>query len=100
MTATARCLYLFAGVGAVEFGGGAAEDMAGGVATTLATNKVLSREKLWQDLLNANKDFVIAASSLDSDAKRGIALNHAYSVLMAMEETDEDGKNVRLVMIR
>ena len=71
----------------------------------LALNKELSREKLWQDLLNANKDFVIAASSLSpygshSDAMRGIALKHAYSVLSAMEETDEDGKNVRLVMIR
>jgi hypothetical protein len=79
--------------------------MTGGVTTTLATNKVLSREKLWQDLLNANKDFVIAAASLspygsDADAKRGIALNHAYSVLKATEETDEDGKKVRLVMIR
>lgn len=87
------------------FPGEAVEDMTGGVTTTLATNKVLSREKLWQDLLNANKDFVIAASSLspygsDSDAKRGLALNHAYSVLRATEETDEDGKNVRLVMIR
>jgi len=87
------------------FPGEAVEDMTGGVTTTLATNKVLSREKLWQDLLNVNKDFVIAASSLssygsDSDAKRGIALNHAYSVLKATEETDEDGKKVRLVMIR
>jgi hypothetical protein len=87
------------------FPGEAVEDMTGGVTTTLATNKVLSREKLWQDLLNANKDFVIAASSLssygsDSDAKRGIALGHAYSVLKATEETDEDGKKVRLVMIR
>jgi hypothetical protein len=71
----------------------------------LALNKELSREKLWQDLLNANKDFVIAASSLspygsDSDAKGGIALKHAYSVLSATEETDEDRKNVRLVIIR
>jgi hypothetical protein len=87
------------------FPGEAVEDMTGGVTTTLATNKVLSREKLWQDLLNANKDFVIAASSLspygsDADAKRGIALNHAYSVLKATEETDEDGNKVRLVMIR
>jgi hypothetical protein len=84
--------------------GEAVEDMTGGVTTSLATNKVLSREKLWQELCQANKDLVFAASSPwlgpDMKATRGLALNHAYSVLRATEESDEDGKKVRLVLIR
>jgi hypothetical protein len=84
--------------------GEAVEDMTGGVITTLATNKILSRDKLWQDLLNVNKDFVIAAAALsplgsDADAKSGLALQHWYSVLRATEESDEDGNKARLVLI-
>src|SRR5207247_2471657 len=32
--------------------------------------------------------------------KGGLALGHAYSILRATEEVDEDGKKVRLVLIR
>jgi hypothetical protein len=85
--------------------GEAAEDMTGGVTTTLATNKILSREKLWQDLLNVNKDLLIAATASppfgsDADAKSGLALQHGYSVLRATDESDEDGNKVRLVLIK
>jgi hypothetical protein len=81
------------------------EDMTGGVTTTIRLNRVLSKDKLWKDLLNVKKDFIFAASSPsyygdDSAARQGIALGHAYSVLKAVEEVGEDDKKVRLVLIR
>ncbi|OCL06143.1 cysteine proteinase, partial [Glonium stellatum] len=84
--------------------GEAVEDMTGGVTTNIMTNKILSKERLWKELLNVNKQFIFAASSPslgpDNEARRGLALSHAYSVLKAVEEEDEDGKKVRLVLIR
>ena len=86
------------------FSGEAVEDMTGGVTTNIMTNKILSKERLWKELLNVNKQFIFAASSPslgpDSEARRGLALGHAYSVLMAVEEEDEKGDKVRLVLIR
>jgi hypothetical protein len=43
--------------------GEAVEDMTGGVTTTLLSNRVLSKDTLWQELLNVNKEFIFAASS-------------------------------------
>ena len=86
------------------FSGEAVEDMTGGVTTNIMTNKILSKERLWKELLNVNKQFIFAASSPslgpDSEARRGLALGHAYSVLKAVEEEDEKGDKVRLVLIR
>jgi hypothetical protein len=83
--------------------GNAVEDMTGGVTVRLLTNKVLNRERLWQELVN-NKDFVFAASSpwLESKAEgmKGLTLNHSYSIVRATEESDEDGKRLKLVLIR
>jgi len=84
--------------------GEAVEDMTGGVTTTLYTNRILSKDKLWQELLNVNKEFIFAASSpswgRDRSARQGVALNHAYSILKAVEVVGEDDKKVRLVLIR
>lgn len=84
--------------------GEAVEDMTGGVTTNIMTNKILSKERLWKELLNVNKQFIFAASSPslgpDSEARRGLALNHAYSILKAVEEEDEKGNKVRLLLIR
>ncbi|KAK0732675.1 hypothetical protein B0T21DRAFT_369452 [Apiosordaria backusii] len=55
--------------------GEAVEDMTGGVTTTVASNRVLKKDKLWKELVNADGEF-------------------------ATEEVDEDGKKVRLVKIR
>lgn len=91
---------------AIEGGisGEAVEDMTGGVTTNIMTNKILSKERLWKELLNVNKQFIFAASSpwlgSDSEARRGLALSHAYSILKAVEEEDEEGNKVRLVLIR
>jgi len=80
------------------------EDLTGGVTTTITLNKVLDQEKLWQQLLQANKEFVFALASPTKDtyakAIEGITLNHAYAILRATEEADEDGKKVKLVLIR
>jgi preprotein translocase subunit Sec63 len=78
--------------------------MTGGVSTTLTTTRILSKDKLWQELLHVNKEFIFAASSpywgRREHARQGVPLNHAYSILKAVEVEGEDGKNVRLVLIR
>ncbi|KAF2503244.1 cysteine proteinase [Lophium mytilinum] len=92
--------------GAISGGwsGEAVEDMTGGVTTTIFTNKILSKERLWKELLNEKKEFIFAASSpslgSDAESRRGLALSHAYSILKSIEEEDENGKKVRLVLIR
>jgi len=84
--------------------GEAVEDMTGGVTTTIFTNKILSKERLWKELINEKKEFIFAASSpslgSDSQSRRGLALSHAYSILKAVESESETGEKVRLVLIR
>ncbi|ORY70141.1 uncharacterized protein BCR38DRAFT_455002 [Pseudomassariella vexata] len=82
--------------------GEAVEDMTGGVTSTLATNRVLSKDKLWKELFNSDGEFVFApAMGTGWDwQKNGLALGHAYSILQSREEVDEDGNKVRLVQIR
>jgi hypothetical protein len=85
--------------------GEAVEDLTGGVTTKILTDRVLSKERLWMELLQVNKEFLFSASSPgsygdDSDARRGLALNHAYSVLKAVDAEGPDGKKHRLILIR
>ncbi|KAH6629480.1 hypothetical protein C7974DRAFT_187588 [Boeremia exigua] len=86
--------------------GEAVEDLTGGVTSKILTDRVLSKERLWKELELVNQDFLFSASSPglygdDSDARRGLALNHAYSVIKVVEEDSEDGKTKhRLVLIR
>jgi hypothetical protein len=86
--------------------GEAVEDLTGGVTSKILTDRILSKERLWKELTEVNKDFLFSASSPgaygdDSDARRGLALSHAYSVIKAVEEGSEDGKKKhRLVLIR
>lgn len=82
--------------------GEAVEDMTGGVTSTVASNRVLRKDKLWKELAN-NDEFVFALSAIGTgwdSQKGGLALGHAYSILKAVEEVDEDGNKVRLVKIR
>ena len=44
--------------------GEAVEDMTGGVNTTLAANRVLSKDKLWKELKNSDGEFVFALSAM------------------------------------
>ncbi|KAF2122378.1 hypothetical protein BDV96DRAFT_482899 [Lophiotrema nucula] len=81
------------------------EDLTAGVTSKVLTNRILSKERLWQELLEVNKQFLFSASSPgdygdDSDARRGLALSHAYSVIKAVEEEDQEGKKHRLVQVR
>jgi hypothetical protein len=85
--------------------GEAVEDLTGGVTTKILTDRILSKERLWKELLRVNDQFLFSASSPgsygdDSDARRGLALSHAYSVIKAVDAEGEDGKNHRLVLIR
>ncbi|KAF1927046.1 cysteine proteinase [Didymella exigua CBS 183.55] len=86
--------------------GKAVEDLTGGVTSKILTDRVLSKERLWKELTEVNKDFPFWASSPGSygseyDARRGLALSYAYSVIKAVEEESEDGKiKHRLVLIR
>ncbi|KAH8706011.1 hypothetical protein BGW36DRAFT_284468 [Talaromyces proteolyticus] len=83
--------------------GEAVEDLTGGVTTTIATNRVLSIDRLWNELINSDGQFVFAASALGTgwdSTRSGLALGHAYSILRAVHELDEEGNGVRLVLIR
>ncbi|KAL1607945.1 hypothetical protein SLS60_002884 [Paraconiothyrium brasiliense] len=85
--------------------GEAVEDLTGGVTTKIKTNRILSKERLWKELKQVNKEFLFSASSPgsygdDSDARQGLALSHAYSVIKAVDPKDEQGNEQRLVLIR
>ena len=85
--------------------GEAVEDLTGGVTNKILTDRILSKERLWKELLQVNEQFLFSASSPgsygdDSDARRGLALSHAYSVLKAVDVEGKDGKKHRLVLIR
>ncbi|KAI4923988.1 hypothetical protein J4E85_008147 [Alternaria conjuncta] len=85
--------------------GEAVEDLTGGVTTKILTDRVLSKKRLWAELLQAGKEFLFSASSPgmdgdDSDARRGLALSHAYSILKAVDAEGEDGTKYQLVLIR
>ncbi|KAK1836112.1 cysteine proteinase [Podospora conica] len=90
------------------FPGEAVEDMTGGVSTTVASNRVLRKDKFWKELVNADGSFVFSLSAIGTGwdvesspkTKGGLRLGHAYSVLSATEEVDEDGNKIRLVRIR
>ncbi|KAH8883681.1 cysteine proteinase [Thozetella sp. PMI_491] len=83
--------------------GEAVEDMTGGVTTMMETNRVLRKDRLWKELVNSDGEFVFSLSAVGTGwdtQKSGLALGHAYSILQATEEVDEDGKKIRLVKIR
>ncbi|KAK8090182.1 hypothetical protein PG997_005143 [Apiospora hydei] len=83
--------------------GEAVEDMTGGVTTTVASNRVLSKDKLWKELVNTDSEFVFALAAMGTGwdwQKSGLALGHAYSILQCRQESGEDGNTVRLVQIR
>jgi len=78
--------------------------MTGGVSTIVNVRSVLNKDKFWKELVNAEQDFVFACSVVGDSAydeqKGGLVTGHAYSILKATEEVDEDGNKVRLVLIR
>jgi hypothetical protein len=81
------------------------EDMSGGVTLNFQIDRILSKERLWKEFLNEKKEFLFGVSSpsggySDDHSRQGLALNHAYSVLKAVEEIGEDGRPVKLVKIR
>ncbi|KAF2713281.1 cysteine proteinase [Pleomassaria siparia CBS 279.74] len=81
------------------------EDLTGGVTSKVMTSRILSNDRLWNELLEVNKHFLFSASSPgtygdDSNTRRGLALCHAYSIIKAVEEEDEEGNKHRLVLIR
>jgi hypothetical protein len=91
---------------AIDFGhvGEGVEDMTGGVTTTIATNRVLRKDRLWRELSSSDGQFVFGLSACQvgrADADSGVALDHAYTILKAVEVETEDGRGlVRLVKIR
>ncbi|KAJ4387788.1 hypothetical protein N0V93_008390 [Gnomoniopsis smithogilvyi] len=82
--------------------GQAVEDMTGGVATTIATKRILSKDRLWKELAFGDGDFVFALAAMGGRpyTASGVVTGHAYSILRATEEVDENGNKLRLVQIR
>jgi len=86
------------------FSGEGVEDLTGGVASVIQTNRILDKNLLWEELLEVNKKFLFAASSQSaSDSghmRQGLVLSHAYSIIKAVEEEDEEGNKFKLVLVR
>jgi hypothetical protein len=87
--------------------GDGVEDLTAGVNTTMKLNRVLGKDRLWKELVETQKpksQFVFALSKFggnDSDSRNGLTTGHAYSIVEAREEMDEDDKTVvKLVKIR
>ncbi|ESU06897.1 hypothetical protein FGSG_01569 [Fusarium graminearum PH-1] len=85
--------------------GTAVEDLTGGVATVVAGNRVLRKERLWREMLGSDGEdgefvFGLSAGGPGDEHKNGIVLQHAYSVLRVAEVQNEDGVKFRLVKIR
>lgn len=83
--------------------GEAVEDLTGGVTTKVLTNRILDKDRLWNELKETGKEFVFSAASPNGygGARRGLALNHAYSIIKARNAESEDKKTVhRLVLVR
>jgi hypothetical protein len=88
--------------------GEAVEDLTGGITTMTRLSTIRSKEILWQEISNEKKEFIFGVDSHSQvlrdprygSSRRGLPLDHAYSVLKAVEEEDENGERVRLVLIR
>ncbi|EXL65327.1 hypothetical protein FOPG_18437 [Fusarium oxysporum f. sp. conglutinans race 2 54008] len=82
----------------------AMEDLTGGVATLIATNSILDKERLWRELLSCGiigGEFLFTLSSgAGFKHRNGIVLSHTYSILEAIELKKEHGGMTRLVKIR
>lgn len=88
------------------YAGQGVEDLTGGVSTTLVSNRVFNKGKLWNELPKSDDgdgEFVFALSANwnpNQSHKSGVALCHAYSILEARKEVDDEGKVYQLVKIR
>ncbi|KAM0430598.1 hypothetical protein ACHAPT_005950 [Fusarium lateritium] len=85
--------------------GAAVEDLTGGIATVMAANSVLRKERLWREMLVSDGEdtefvFSLGANRPWTDCNNGIVQRHVYSILKATEVEDENGDKVRLVKIR
>lgn len=85
--------------------GTAVEDLTGGVATVVAGNSVLRKERLWREMLGSDGEdgefvFGLSASGPGDEHKNGITLQHAYSVLKVADVENDEGVKLRLVKIR
>ncbi|KAF2458508.1 hypothetical protein BDY21DRAFT_370743 [Lineolata rhizophorae] len=68
------------------------EDLTGGVATSIVSENVLDKDKLWEELKQVNKNFLFGAgsrhqTSSDDDPldEQGFVRSHAYTVIEARE---------------
>jgi hypothetical protein len=86
--------------------GEAVEDLTGGVTSKILTNRIFNKDRLWEELKQANQGFLFSAASPggygdDTSARRGLALGHAYSIIKARDAESEDRKTIhRLVLVR
>lgn len=72
------------------FAGEGVEDLTGGIATYIASEDVLDKDKLWSELLQVNDKFLFGCGSrtgrdYDPADDEGFVRGHAYTVLEAKE---------------
>jgi hypothetical protein len=87
------------------FAGLGIEDLTGGVNFDINLNRVFDKERLWNELRNFENEFLFStetsgADGTDTKERDGIPLNHAYSILRAVEEISGVGEQVRLILMR
>ena len=88
--------------------GDAVDDMSGGVCTQLRTNSIVNTEDLWRELRHINGEYVFSLVSQEEQDDNtaavyyGIAPNHAFSVLGAIESRHpfQFWKKIRLLKVR
>ncbi|GLE04739.1 hypothetical protein PINS_up013718 [Pythium insidiosum] len=80
------------------FTGEGVEDLTGGVTSEIVCEDILDRDRFWrEELTKVNKEllFACAISGVRAFAVHGIIVNHAYSVLKAVEVNGQRFVQVR-----
>lgn len=74
------------------------------MSTTVYSENVLDKDKLWSELTQVNKDFLFGCGSrygqhLDTNDEEGFVRGHAYTVLEA-REVKHKGEDLRMLKIK
>lgn len=90
---------------ALDYGwaGTAVEDLTGGITTVIQSDRVLSEERLWYDMVSqkeGNLLFNLSTGSQGGQYRNGLILRHDYSIIDATQVEDDHGNAVSLVKIR
>ena len=85
------------------FTGEAIEDLTGGITTEIKTEDILDLDRMWEELLRCNQEFIFGCWTPGwpdaRDTSQGLFSGHAYSIMQA-QDIEIEGKARRLVLVR